>query len=135
MAFMHGKNAKFYFRTGATMRDLSPYLTKAGIARKADVAEVSPLGTNDKQFLNGMREGTMAIDGYYDPTVDSWLAPEFGGTAEAFKYFPQGSASGKRYYSGSAILTTYNVDTDTGDAGKITGEFQFTGAITPNTVA
>ena len=129
MAVMHGKNAKLYFRTGATMRDLSSYLTKGGIARKADVAEVSPLGTNDKQFLNGMREGTLALDGYFDPTVDGWLAGEFGGTAEAFRYFPQGSATGRVYYSGSAILTSYNVDTDTGDVGKITGELQVTGAI------
>jgi hypothetical protein len=129
MAFMHGKNAKLFFRTGATMRDLSPYLTDAGMARKADVAEVSTLGTNDKNFLNGMREGTFALSGFFDPTVDGYLAGELGGTAEAFRYFPQGSATGRIYYSGSAILTDYSVDTSTGDAGKITGSLQASGPI------
>lgn len=129
MGFMHGKNAKLFFRTGATMRDLSGYLTKTGLARKADVAETSTLGTNDKQYLNGMRDGSLSLDGFFDPTVDGWLAGEVGGTAEKFRYFPQGSATGRIYYEGSAILTDYSVDTDTGNAGALTGALQATGPI------
>lgn len=136
MAFAHGKNALLYYRiTGdASNRfpknNLSAYLTKTGLARKADVAEVSALGTNDKQYLNGMRDATFALDGWFDPVVDGWLAGEFGGTAQAFRYFPQGSATGRVYYSGSAILTDYTVDSDTGGAGAISGNLQTVGAIT-----
>lgn len=136
MAFSHGKNALLYFRiTGdnshaVPARNLSSYLTKTGMARKADVAEASVLGTNDKVYMNGMRDATMSLDGFFDPIVDGWLNGEVGGTAQAFRYFPQGSATGRIAYSGSAILTDYAVDTDTGNVGAITGSLQTTGAIT-----
>lgn len=121
MGFKHGKSAKCYVNGW----DISGYLTKVGSAGKADVAEVSPLGTLDKQFLNGMVEGSMSGDGFFTSEphqAASVMGSAFEADTTLLTHLPQGDSLGAFGRSMDAAVATFNVDTDTGDAGKITFE-------------
>lgn len=133
MAFSHGSDAYFGVDdSGATLRDLSAYLTSAGLPRSADVGEVSTMGVSSKQYIGGLKDATIPIEGPFDPTVDGWLEGILG-VIRDFEYGPAGNASGQVKYSGTAILTSYEVSTPVDDAATFTGEFQVTGDITRGT--
>ena len=119
MPFTHGKAAKLYVNG----YDISNWLTKAGTADKADVAEASVLGTTDKAYLNGMNEGSLSGDGFWD---DTNTTPGAGGGVMGsaflvdpviFTYMPQGEGFGKVATGMVASNTDFSVDTDTGNVG------------------
>lgn len=131
MAAVHGSKAVFKVGdSGSVLRDLSAYLTEAGLPRSADTAEVTTLGATSKAYIPGLKDGTIPIGGPIDVTVDGYLAGILGFTARNFEYYPQGLTTGLPKYTGTCILTSYEQTTDVGDAGTFTGEFQITGDVT-----
>jgi len=134
MAFTHGSKAKFSVHdSSATLRDISSYLTSTGLSRMADMAETSALGTTAKTYIPGMTDGTIPLDGQFDPTIDGYLSPLLGfETPLSWEYFPAGTPVGvtKPKYSGAAFLTSYDIETGTDDKAGISGELQLTGAVT-----
>lgn len=131
MAKAHGKKAVFKVKdAGAVLRDISEYLTSAGLPRDVDTAETSGLGTNDKTFVVGLRGATIPIEGSFDPTVDGYLAGLLGfEPAVEWEYYPQGTASGMVKYTGKALLSSYESNSDLGAAGKISGSFTVNGEV------
>lgn len=134
MAFSHGSKAIIKVAdSGATLRDISPYVTSTGLQRLADMAETSVLGTTAKTYIPGMTDATIPLEGNFDPTVDGYLAGILGfETAVAFEYYPAGEPVGatKPKYSGSCFLTSYDIETGTDDKAGVSGELQVTGSIT-----
>jgi len=129
MAYAHGTTGVLkVFST--SLRDLSPYLTSAQSSLSADTAEVSTLGDTSKEYIAGLKDGTISFEGKFDPTPDGWLQAILGGTAVPFEFHPQGTATGNVKYSGSAILTSYEPGADIGDAVGFSGELQISGAVT-----
>ena len=121
MPFKHGKAAKLY----ANGWDLSAYLTKVGTVGKADVAEVSVLGTTDKSYLNGMMEGNLSADGFYSDgpnEVASVFGSAFSGTAPTclFTHLPQGDTFGGVARGMPGAMSDFTIDSDTGGAGAVT---------------
>ena len=132
MAKAHGKKAKFKVKdSGGELRDISTYLTSAGVSKDVDLPDTSGLGTDDKESVPGLKGATIPIEGSYDPTVDGYLDGLLGkeGGTEV-QYFPQGEGEGKVVVKGTAHLGSYSATTDLGGAGKISGSFTFTGAPT-----
>jgi hypothetical protein len=125
MAASHGSQASLRVTSGGTLRDISTYVTTTGLAREIDKAETTTLNTTVKTYIQGLTDATIPIDGIYDPTVD-------GGTA--FAFYPGGSVSGGIVYSGSVILSKYEIKSGIDGANEISGELQVTGAITRGTV-
>ena len=101
---------------------------------EVETAEVTTLGDDDKVYVTGLRDRTISIEGKWDGTVDGYLSGLLGGTPRVWKVFPAGSAAGRPYYSGSAILTSYEVTSEVGDAIGFSAEFQNSGAVTRGTV-
>lgn len=133
--FFHGKDAAVYVTdSGGVERNLTDYATSVGLPVEVETAEVSTLGDDDKVYVTGLRDRTISIEGKWDGTVDGYLSGLLGGTARAWKVFPAGSAAGRPFYSGSAILTSYEVTADIGDAVGFSAEFQNSGAVTRGTV-
>jgi len=133
--FFHGKDAEVYINdSGGTERNFTSYATSVGIPVEVETAEVSTLGDDDKVYVTGLRDRTISMEGKWDATVDGYLSGLLGGTARPWKVFPAGSASGRPYYSGSAILTSYEVTSEIGDAIGWSAEFQNSGAVTRGTV-
>ncbi len=130
MAFTHGKNAKFTVQdAGGTSRDISTYLTSAGTNRSADLAEASTFQTTYKQFVAGLIDAKIPIEGQFDPTVDGYLTGILQ-LARNFDYRPAGDGTGNISLTGSCILTSYEINTSLDGPATISGEFQVTGAIT-----
>jgi len=132
MAFNHGSDAVFKVDdSGATLRDLSAYLTSAGVDRSNETADTTTLGSNSRNYIPGLFNGTIPIEGDFDPVADGYLEGILG-VLRDFEYYPNGepaSATAPKY-SGQAILTSYGVSTGVDDAAKMSGSFQISGDVT-----
>jgi len=133
--FFHGKDAAVWISdSGNTSRDFTAYATSVGIPVDVETAEVSTLADDDKVYVTGLRDRTISMEGKWDATVDGYLSGLLGGTARAWKVFPAGSVSTYPVYSGNAILTSYEVSSDIGDAIGFSAEWQNSGIVTRGTV-
>lgn len=133
MAFSHGSKAVMKIHDGTLLRDISAFLTSTGLAADRDQAEVSTLGTVDKQFIPGLTGRTVPLEGNFDPTVDGYMnALLADSTLRAFEYYPAGEPVGasKPKYSGTYFLASYEVSTPQDGPATWTGELQVSGAVT-----
>ncbi len=135
MAFGHGSKAVFKLdNSGGTLTDISAYVTSVGFSPKADTVEVSTLGDTAKDYIAGLKDATISIEGPFDPTVDAILNAALGASAtKSFEYGPQGSTTGNVKYTGEAICTGYEISTGMDGAGTFSAELQVSGAITRGT--
>lgn len=135
MAFAHGKGTVFKVDDAAgALTDISAFLASVGFPRSAGTAGVTTFGDSDKEFIPGLKEGTISIEGKWDPTVDALLSGILGNaTTKTFEYGPDGSAVGKVKYTGECILTSYEDSSPVEDAAGFSAEFQITGAVTRTT--
>lgn len=136
MAVQHGSKAVLKLHDGGSLRDMSAYVTQTGMNRMRDLAETTPIGGSTyKSYITGLRDGTFPLEGNFDPTADSYLQTMYDNdSAAAFEYYPHGTAGGSVKYTGTFVLTSYEVSTGSGDKGTISAEAQITGAVTRTTV-
>src|SRR5258706_14695442 len=130
MAFSHGKDAVFKIADAAdltTADDISSNVKSVGFPRSIDTAETSNFGTDSKTYVVGMSDGTISIEGIWDPTIDARLAGLIGKQDAAFSYTPQVAGP---VYTGVCILTSYEAPADIGDTLTFSAEFQISGTIT-----
>lgn len=135
MAFTHGKKAVFKVdNSAAALQDITAYVNRVGFPRTVDVAEVSSLGDNAKEYIVGLSDARVTIEGKFDPTPDAILSGILGQDASVtFEYGPEGGTTGKVRFTGEAILVSYEKTSGLDDASGFTAEFQVTGAVTRNT--
>lgn len=133
--FFHGKDGQVFITdSGGVERELTSYATSVGLPTEVETAEVTTLADDDKVYVTGLRDRTISIEGKWDATVDGYISGLLGGTARAWKFFPAGSASGRPWMAGSAILTSYEITSEVGDAIGFSAEWQNSGAVTRGTV-
>ena len=137
MAFVHGKSAVFKVDdSGGTLRDLSTYLDDIGFPRDIETAETTTFGVagSAKTYIVGLSDATISISGKFDETADGYLAGVVGfATPLDFEYGPAGSTGGLVKYSGTCIMTSYEVSASVGDVVTASADFQVTGQITRGT--
>jgi predicted secreted protein len=132
MAFVHGKSA--YFKINST--DLSSYCSDVGLPRSIETAETTAFGKAAKTYIVGLTDGTISASGKWDSTADGVIAPLVGASSlVTYEVGPEGSSSGKVKYSGSAIITSYEVSAPVGDAVTFTLQLQCSDTITRGTYA
>ncbi len=130
MAFVHGKTAHFEIAdSGDVSRDISAYCNSVDFPRGADAAETSTFGNTNKTYLAGLKDGTITIEGVWDPTVDGYLDGIVGVDSQAFIYGPAGSTVGYVKYTGNCICTAYNPPADLSRANTFSASFQITGSV------
>lgn len=135
MAFSHGSKAVIKFGTSSTPStptDISVYVTNVSAPFSAETHEVTTLGATSKNYIPGLKDGTISIEGKFDPAVDAHLAG-IAGLQVAFEYGPQGSTAGSVKYTGNCICTSYNPETPVGAEATFSAEFQLTGGWTRGT--
>lgn len=131
--FSHGSRGRLFIDSAAGVEtEVSSYITETGLSNELDVADVSALGDNHKKSITGLADGGFELSGHFDPTaaalfIDLTRAGQTGGVGTQFKYFPQGSASGKVYFDGTAICTSFSTTTGIGDAAAFTSAFKVNG--------
>ena len=135
MAFGHGKSAVFKLDDSAgTLRDLSSYINEASMPRDIETAETTAFGSSAKSYITGLTDATISISGMFDSVADGYLAGVVGAaTALDFEYGPLGSTASMIKYSGTAILTSYELSSPVGDVVTFSADLQVTGAITRGT--
>jgi len=136
MAFDLGNKAVLKVAdSGDVLRDHSQYLTGGTFTREVNALEATHLGDEDEKFLPGLKNSTFSEEGDFDPTIDGWLDGIRGHADQAFEYYPRGEASGMPKYAGVCMITSYEDSAETGELGKISAEFQVSGAVTRTLVA
>ena len=137
MAFVHGKSAVFKLdNSSATLVDYSAYLNDVSLSRSIETAETTTFGVSGsaKTYIVGLSDATFSISGLFDATADATLAGVLGfATALNFNYGPAGSTAGLVKYTGTCIMTGYNISAAVGDAVQATADFQVTGPVTRTT--
>lgn len=134
MAFSHGKNAVFKLANAAsTLIDLSQYLDNVDQSKTADTHESTTFGDGSKEYIPGLKDGSLSLSGKFDPTADELLDGAVG-EIRTFEYYPDGNASGKVKYSGSCIVTEYGTSSPVGDLNTASASIQVTGGINRTTV-
>lgn len=134
MSFGHGKDAGFLITTvaGATV-DISQYLTSVSFTQERDEVDVTCLGATYKNFIGGVQDASISVEGVWDPTLDGYLRALGTASGGSWAYGPQGTASGKTKFGGSAMRGAYNTPTDVGSAVTFTCDFHVQGAVTAGT--
>lgn len=139
MAFVHGKSAVFKVDNASnTLTDLSAFLNDIGFPRDIEAAETTTFGVagSAKTYIVGLTDASISISGLFDATADAALAGVVGfATLLDFEYGPAGSGSGSVKYTGTCLLTSYEVSASVGDTVSASADFQVSGAITRSTYA
>lgn len=140
MATEHGSTAILKLNDGS-LRDMSAYVTETGWNRLRDMHDITTIGVASgtqgmKSYIPGLGDGTIPLEGNYDPTVDGYLNTLYteNTTARAWEYYPADDATGDVKYSGTGWLSKYDIKTGTSDAGRISAEWQNSGAVSRATV-
>lgn len=136
MAYGAGKDSalKITAAGGADLgTNITAYLTSIDPSFSVDTAEVSTMGDSWREYIATLKDATLACEGIWDPTPGTVFFNLLGGTAAPIRYFPQGTASGKLYFDGSAILTEYTPPSDLEEAVTFSATFQFSGGVTYGT--
>lgn len=130
--FRHGKLTVFKITdAAATLRDISDVLREVSFPRQADTAETTAFLSTVKTYVIGIPGASFNCSGMFDLTVDGYLNGIYGmEAARAFEYGPEGSATGRRKFTGSAYLTNYQISGSVSDMVSFTCDWQITGAIT-----
>lgn len=128
MAASLGTNAVLKLTSGS-LRDISTYVDTTGIAKDVEAADVTTLGATAHVYIPGLSDATIPFEGPYDETMDGYLAV-VERTVTTWEFYPNLTTTGKVKYSGSCIVTKYEIKSGVDGANKMTCELQMTGAIT-----
>lgn len=133
MSFKAGKVSVFKLDdSGATLRDISAYVSNVDFPRDVDTPETTAFGNDDRTYITGLAGATISVTGFWDETFDGYFASAVGQDATlSFEYGPQGGSAGDVKYSGECIITSYTVGAAVDGVASLSMDLQVTGAITP----
>lgn len=135
MASGHGKDFAFKVdNENGTLTELTAYLTSCSFTRNGETADVTTMGDASREFIRGLMDATVDIEGIWDPTPDNLLVNVVDAGTLSIEVYPQGTASGKVKYTGDALCTSYNIPGNLDGAVTFSASFQWSGAVTAGTV-
>jgi GH25 family lysozyme M1 (1,4-beta-N-acetylmuramidase) len=133
---VHGKNSGFSITDSAgTPRSLNCWVKSVSFPSPVDVVEVSTLCSLAKEYVVGLKDHTISIEGIFSTTPDGYLYGIMG-TSAAFVFYPGTTAptAGKyAKYTGNCFLTSYEVPDSIDAAATFTAEFQIYGDVSRST--
>jgi len=140
MAFVHGKNAYIQLDNSAgTLTSLTSIANEVTYSLSIETAETSVFGTSSKQYITGQNDATISISGLFDQTtattIEGAIDALISGSLASLKFVfgPQGSTAGNKKFSGTALVTSYEIGAPVGDVVSLSIELQRTGATTIGT--
>ena len=116
--------------------DISTDVTSVTFASPKGVVDVTTFGDNYRDYLAGVADATIELEGIYDPAsgkAGSILAVLSAGSATqsaSWEYHPQGTASGKPKLNGECIVTSFSVPAPLDEAVTFSASLQNTGTVT-----
>ena len=138
--FKHGKNAVFLMTGSNTAAyDFTNVTTDVALSKVMETGETTAFQNSNKTYIVGLQDATISVSGYYDPVADEningAIANLSNGTRSnlSFSVGPSGSSASDIKYSGSCIITSYDLSPAVADVVPFTLELQVTGSVTRGT--
>lgn len=133
MSFVHGAVGFFQLGTAAapgTPTTISTFLSSLSFPFAVEAAEITTLGATAKAYLAGLEDATISLEGRFHATVDAHLNGIRRLANIAFVYGPAGNTTGAPRYSGTCMLTGYDIEGGVDGVASFSAELQVTGAVT-----
>ena len=123
--FRHGKNVKVF----VDEFDFSAYFTDMTATTTVETAETSTFGSSAKEYIAGLKDGTVSLSGMFEGTADTGTDDYFSGilgsaTKQKVIVAPEGHANGYRAVMLQADDTSYEVSSAIADVVQASAEFQ-----------
>jgi len=114
---VHGKNTKVYF----DKYNLTSYFDNAKLDVNADTAETSTFGTGSKKYIPGLKDATIALEGFFDGAAGAVDAVLFAalGTEKNMSVYPDSDTIGKSGYAVVANQTAHGVSSTIDGACRV----------------
>lgn len=139
--FVHGSKAVLKIGddvTGTgTLQDISDALNESGTEQSVDTAEVTAFGDTAKEYIAGLEDGNLSLSGHFknDANKVHAVLSAIKRKKVDFEFYPEGTTTGNALQSGVCILTSYSVQSSTGDRVTVSASFQVSGGVTESTAA
>ena len=99
----------------------------------ADTIEDSTMGDSWRTYKSVLKTWSGSIDCYWDETDATGQGALTAGTEVTLNLYPEGSTTGDKYYTGTAIVTGITVTQSFDGMVETTFSFQGNGALTLST--
>ena len=103
------------------------------IEESADTLEDTSMGDSARTYKSSLTSFSGSLDVFWDETDTAQLALTVGSSV-TIKFYPEGTATGARYYEGTAIVTGVSRSASFDGLVEASISVQGTGALTPDTV-
>jgi len=104
------------------------------LEQSADTIETTSMGDSSRTYTSALKTFTISMDCYWDETDTNGQGSIDVSTEVDFELYPEGTASGDTYYSGSAIVTSVSTTASFDGNVEVSFSAQGTGALTETTV-
>lgn len=138
MATIHGKDTAFSLEdsSGTTLRILDTYLNSVSFSRQTDNHDSTVFGAEGHTFINGLTNGTITLDGFWDKTASTGSATVLDslqgldGLTVGWEYGPEGRTAALVKYSGECVLSSLDFTSPVADLVTFTATLQISGDVT-----
>ena len=104
------------------------------LEESCDTIEDSTMGDSARTYLASLTTFSGSVDVFWDETDTNGQVALAVGSSVTIKFYPEGSASGDTYYSGTAIVTGKTISASFDGMVEASISVQGTSAITTATV-
>ena len=98
----------------------------------AEVIEDTSMGDTDRSFKAGLKSFTGSVEVFWDETDAAQIALDVGASV-TLKVYPEGAASGAKFYEGTALVTGRTITSSFDGMVEAALTVQGTGALTLST--
>lgn len=132
MSKSHSRVATFHLDNAAgSLIDITQYVDQVQQSGSVDMSDVTTLGDNAREYVEGLFSGTLSCGGPFDTVTYTQLAAIVQhGTSKSFQFRPAGSTTGLPQITGECFLGALNFDSSVGNPNKLTFNLTVTGALT-----
>lgn len=136
MAKGHSRSATFHLdNSGGTLTDITQYVDTANLQDAVDASEVTTLGDNAREYLEGLAGTTISLSGPLDSVLYSQVAGiRQSGATRSFQYRPLGATSGYPSVTGECYVSAFALNAQVGSASTFSATLTVTGTCTYTTV-
>jgi predicted secreted protein len=135
MASITGNFGKIKYGTGATGSGSFAEVRSFNIEESAGIIDSSAMGDDYETHHVGMKKWSGTMECHYDVTDVNGQMVLRAGSSFAGKFFPDGDATGKKFYAGTATVQQITIGAKLGDTVTFECSFQGNGPLTFETVA
>ena len=105
------------------------------VATSADTAEDTTMGDSWRTYKTTLKSWSGSIDCFWDETDTIGQGALVEGSEVTLNLYPEGAATGDKYYAGSAIITGMTINSSFDGMVEASFTFQGTGALSGATAA